>query len=128
MDENQANRPNASEQAYSRKVQADHYFAMTELLKGLVAFPPDEIFVHKFQEKANDILASMKRHGVPKGPAVRATDRAAELHLLELAYRLASGVYPGESPHLQQARTLIVEALKAWERAHPPEALDPLLL
>ena|SRR5579864_6572053 len=64
----------------------------------------------------------------PRGPAERAEKRAKELDTLGLAYRLASGVYPVESPHLPEARTLIVEALKAWERAHAPAALDPLLL
>lgn len=70
---------------------------------------------------------SARRCG-PRGPAERASDRAREHEVLALAYRLASGVAQPLSDPIQQARTLLVEALKAWERAHPPAALDPLLL
>lgn len=60
----------------------------------------------------------------PRGPAQRAADRAHELDTLGLAYRLASGVFV-ESPHLQEARVILVEALKAWERANAPKAWPP---
>ena len=63
-----------------------------------------------------------------KGPAVRAQERAVELERLALAYRLASGVAQQDTPVLiGEARALTGEALKAWEREHPPAPIDPLL-
>lgn len=115
----------SAEESYSRQMRADKYLAMQQLLMAIAAAAPDDNHAMQFQPQARDILAGMVR---PRGPAVRATDRAQELDTLALAYRLASGVFPVESPHLPSARTLLTEALKAWERAHPPAALDPLLL
>lgn len=115
----------SAEERYSRTMRFDKYYAMQQLLM--------EIANHEgllnvtgidYKARAEEILAGMVR---PRGPAVRAKDRATELDMLALAYRVASGVFPVESPHLAEARTLMVEALKAWERAHPPAPIDPLL-
>jgi hypothetical protein len=115
----------SAEECHSRRVRFDKYFAMQQLLMEIVAAAPEDNHAMQFQSKAREILAGMVR---PRGPAVRSKERADELETLVLAYRVASGVFPVESPHLPEARTLIVEALKAWERAHPPAPLDPLLL
>lgn len=120
--------PGSPEEHYSRQMRFDKYLAMQKLLVNLAHFPfpedPRPVF-DQFQKEAAEVLRGMVR---PRGPAARAKDRATELETLVLAYHLASGVYPVESPHLPEARTLITEALKAWERAHPPQPLDPYLL
>lgn len=100
--------------------QTYKYRKMQQLLTEIASRTDDT----PFQPQAKALLDGLER---PRTPAVRAKDRAAELETLVLAYHLASGVFPSESPHLTEARTLIIEALKAWERAHPPAALDPLL-
>jgi hypothetical protein len=117
----------SAEESYSRQMRFDKYRAMQQLLNEIGFGPPPEDarpFWDQMRQKAQAILAGMVR---PRGPAQRSTDRATELDRLALAYRVASGVFPVESPHLGEARALIVEALKAWERAHPPAPLDPLL-
>lgn len=100
------------------------YQEMAELLEEVTRAAPEDNHAMQFQSRARAILAGMVR---PRGPSVRSSDRATELEILAVAYRLTSGVNPVESPHVGRARVLIVEALKAWERDHPPAALDPLL-
>lgn len=108
-----------------RSMRIDKYREMQQLLLAIAQAAPSDNHAAQFQTWAQEILRGMIR---PRTPAVRAKDRATELETLVLAYHLASGVFPVESPHLPEARTLITEALKAWERAHPPAALDPALL
>lgn len=117
--------PGSAEETFSRRVRFDKYYAMQHLLNEIANAAPSDNHAAQFQPRAREILRDMIR---PRTPAVRAKDRATELETLVLAYHLASGVFPVESPHLPEARTLITEALKAWERDHPPAALDPALL
>jgi hypothetical protein len=120
--------PGSAEETFSRTLRFDKYRAMQGLLNLIANFNGEgdvREVLDGYSQQARGILADMK---VPRGPAVRAEERANQLERLSLAYRLASGVFPVESPHLQEARTLLVEALKAYERANPPAALDPLLL
>jgi hypothetical protein len=127
-----SNEPNSAEESYSgmteirigQQMRFDKYRAMQQLLNEVAHAAPEDNLTMQFQSRAQQILAGMVR---PRGPAQRSEDRASELDRLALAYRLASGVFPVESPHLGEARALIVEALKAWERDHSPQPIDPLL-
>ena len=58
----------------------------------------------------------------------RAWLRSQELQRLEVAYLIASGTRVENSTVTEAARTVLVEALKLWEREHLPEPLDKLLL
>jgi hypothetical protein len=64
-----------------------------------------------------------------KGPRTveqRAQRRASELQALAYAYQVIKGVPSAGIAH--DAAVLTLEALKAWERDHAPQPLDPLLL
>lgn len=114
----------SAEETYSRRMRFDKYLAMQRLLMEISAAAPEDNHAMQCQARAREILAGMVR---PRGPAVRSADRAAELEVLALAYRLASGVAQPSQQNTLEARSLMVEALKAWERNHPPAPLDPLL-
>lgn len=117
--------PGSPEERYSRQMRFDKYLAMQQLLGEIaVAQGNTEVGESNFNERARAILAGMVR---PRGPSQRAQDRATELEVLVAAYKLACGVNPVVSNYIGEARALIVEALKAWERSHPPAAIDPLL-
>lgn len=109
---------------YSRRMKPEKYLEMQELILRIANGEP-HLEIDRIKQLALNLVGGMVQ---PRGPAVRAMERSRQLDMLALAYRIASGVFPGESPHLQEARTLLVEALKAWERANPPPPLDPLLL
>lgn len=64
----------------------------------------------------------------PRGPAERAKERAAELEALAFAYGVIAPVRDDQGSIALRAATITIEALKAWERAHPPAPLDPLLV
>lgn len=115
----------SAEERYSRQMRADKYLAMQQLLNQIANAAPEDNHAMQFQRQAKAILAGMVR---PRGPAVRATDRADELEVLLYAYRVPARVLDAEGPIAKRAATLTIEALKAWERAHPPPPLDPLLL
>jgi hypothetical protein len=113
----------SAEETYSRQMRFDKYLAMQQLLMEIMHCTPDTA-IADFSHRAADILAGMKR---PLEPAQRAATRAEELEALAFAYRVVNNVgAPGTVNH--RAAQLTVEALKAWERAHPPAALDPLLI
>jgi len=112
------------EKNHSRRVQFDKYHAMQGLLN-TIANAPERLVAKEYVDRAKEILAGMT---VPRGPAIRARERADELEALVFAYRVPERVLAAEGPIAQRAATLTVEALKAWERAHPPQPLDPLLL
>jgi len=117
--------PGSAEERYSRTMRFEKYRAMQCLLHAIAEEPSDHMMADTpFQAQAREILAGMVR---PRGPSQRSSDRATELEVLAVAYRLTSGVNPVDSPHVGQARALVVEALKAWERSHPPAPIDPLL-
>lgn len=113
---------------YSRKGDIDRYREMLDLLVDIVAVPEGDIFpIAKFRNLAQDILGRLKKQGIPLGPDVRAAERKTELEALAFAYGVLHHVgAPGTRDH--RAATITLEALKAWERAHPPAPLDPLLL
>lgn len=115
----------SAEERYSRQMRFDKYVDMQQLLGELANAAPDDNHAMQFQPRARAILAGMVR---PRGPAVRATDRADEIEVLLYAYRVPARVLDAEGPIARRAATLTIEALKAWERAHPPAPLDPLLL
>lgn len=115
----------SAEERYSRQMRADKYLAMQQLLTEIAAAAPDDNHAMQIQPRARAILAGMVR---PRGPAVRATDRAEELEVLLYAYRVPARVLDAEGLIAKRAAALTIEALKAWERAHPPAPLDPLLL
>lgn len=118
--------PGSPEERYSRTMRFDKYRAMQALLmdianhEGLLNATGID-----YKARASEILAGMVR---PRGPAERAAARARDLEILMLAYKLASGIFtPPVQGLTSDARALIVEALKAWEREHPPAPIDPLL-
>lgn len=118
--------PESVEESYSRQMRFDKYLAMQALLNELVNSVPTDArpFLDIMQMKARSILAGMKR---PRSPLDRAIERAVELKGLMEAYEaIIAGV--DEAHTSDRAITLTVEALKAYERAHPPAPLDPLLL
>lgn len=124
----------SAEERYSRTMRFDKYLAMQQLLavivqsaKGTEISEPlaSTSSGRSIADRARDILAGMVR---PRGPGMRAQERMAELEALAFAYRVAGNVLEGEGPTALRAATITVEALKAWERAHPPAPLDPLLL
>lgn len=93
----------------------------TELGEGNAAIPSGQ----SFWARAKEILAGMERpRSGPRTPLDRAGSRALELEILAMAYRWVGGA---QSTSYAPALTLMIEALKAWERANPPEPLDPLL-
>lgn len=113
--------PGSVEESYSRRMRFDKYLAMQALLMELAERGPD---YPGLQHRAKEILAGMKR---PRSPLDRVIERATELKGLVEAYEaIINGV--DEAHTSDRAITLTVEALKAYERAHPPEPLDPLLL
>jgi hypothetical protein len=107
------------------------YYAMVRLLGDLSSAAPEDNHAMQFQARARQILDFLSRAPpVPptSGPAVRAEAHAEFLETLALAYRLASGV--AQEPvavKTQAARSLLVDALRAWEREYqgpikkPPE-------
>jgi hypothetical protein len=109
-------------------MRLDKYLAMQQLLI-LVTNQEDETTWSEIMRKARDILAGMQ---VPRGPAVRAAERSKTLSALVSAYQQAETAAVAAKLHGDEdgveAATLTIEALKAWEREHPPAALDPLLL
>lgn len=112
--------PGSAEERYSRQMRFDKYLAMQTLLANLAHFPfpedPRPVF-DQFQKEAAEVLRGMVR---PRTPAARGLERAEHLRRLADAYSIATNG-PSETAEL------IIEALKAWERAHPPQPLDPLL-
>ena len=114
----------SAEERYSRTMRFEKYVAMQQLLTCIAAAPSEHMMADGYASRAKEILAGMVR---PRGPAVRAAERADQLEVIALAYRLASGVAPPVQQKTQEARNLMVEALKAWERAHTPQPIDPLL-
>ena len=59
-------------------------------------------------------------------PLGRAVERAKVLKALTTAYEAAAG--HTQAPFDDAVVTILVEALKLWEREHMPEPLDKLLL
>lgn len=114
--------PGSVEESYSRRMRFDKYLAMQALLMELAERGPD---YPGLQHRAKEILAGMK---MPRGPAIRAKERADELKALAFAYKVPGRVIEADGPIAIRAAALTVEALKAYERAHPPAPLDPLLL
>jgi hypothetical protein len=113
----------SAEETYSRQMRFDKYLAMQQLLMEIMHATPDTA-IADFSHRAAEILAGTVR---PKKIETRAEERATELEALMYAYRVVNHVgSPGTVAH--RAATLTVEALKAWEREHPPAPLDPLLL
>jgi hypothetical protein len=109
------------EQRYSQRVRTDKYREMQDLLLDLAHSPhaPDaRPALDEWQKRAQRVMTGMRR---PWSPAVRGTARANELRILAEAYETAAAAE-------KETATLLIEALKAWERAHPPAPLDPLLL
>ncbi len=117
--------PGSAEENYSRTMRFEKYRAMQQLLAAIANDETPAVRAPGYRHQAKAILAGMV---TPRGPAVRSEERAKELERLSTAYRLASGVAQEPTAETQAARTLMVEALKAWEIAHPPKPLDPLLL
>jgi hypothetical protein len=117
----------SAEESYSRQMRFDKYRAMQQLLNEIGFGPPPEDvrpFWDQMRQKAQAILAGMVR---PRGPAARAEERAVQLEALARAYRMAAETISILNGSDDRAAALTIEALKAWERAHPPAPLDPLL-
>jgi hypothetical protein len=114
--------PQSQPEEYSRRVQFDKYHAMQSLLHEIANATNVPI---KFVVSARDILAGMK---MPRGPDTRAQERKAELEALAYAYGVINHVGGKLGSLDHRAATIALEALKAYERAHPPAPLDPLLL
>lgn len=72
------------------------------------------------------LYSSETRETLVRGPEERAKERVAELEALVYAYGVLKGVGPAGTT-MSRAAAITLEALKAWERAHPPEAVDPLI-
>lgn len=125
--------PGSPEERYSRQMRFDKYLAMQRLLMELANSGAERRVGERNMDdtgksllhQAKDILAGMVR---PSTPESRATERALELESLAYAYRVVHGVSGKPGDPTYRAAEITVEALKTWERAHPPEPLDPLLL
>jgi hypothetical protein len=119
--------PGSPEEAHSRRVRFDKYIAMQGLLMELTAASTLNVGVNHLRDRAKEILAGMQptfREARPQGTAELAVIRAAEIEALAFAYRLV-GRLNGSEPSLNHHAALItLEALRAWERDHPPAALD----
>lgn len=116
--------PGSPEERYSRQMRFDKYLAMQGVLQRIANAVNEDYLTKEQIREAKDILAGMVR---PSTPESRATARAAELEALMFAYRIVNNVgSPGTVNH--RAAEITVEALKAWELAHPPQPLDPYLL
>lgn len=116
------------EPRYSTRLDPDRYVQMQQLLVEIAVAGPSDNHVMQVQPRAQAILAGMKPLGEPKGPEVRAAERMQELMALAFAYKVVAQFREGQGAEARYAANITVEALKAWEREHPPAALDPLLL
>jgi hypothetical protein len=108
---------------YSNRLRPEKYQEMQALLECMAGDETSQLSP-EYRQSAKTLLQGMER---PKGTEQRAQERAQELRALAWAYAALKGLgAPGTE--MYQAATICFEALKAWEREHPPSPLDPLLL
>lgn len=117
----------SAEETPSQRVRFDKYHAMQHLLMEIgLSPPPADVrpFWDEMRQKSQAILRGMTR---PRSIFTRIGERATDLEVMALAYRMIEGAGTAQVDG-ERATTMLFEAMKAWERAHPPAALDPLLL